>query len=129
MKSFKDKSGTTYDIALTIGACKKIKSRLSVDILNLSDETVEKLYSDDLLIAEIVAVLLEDKLDQIGAQGVIDNFDGATVDTACKAFLEELTSFFAERNRPDKSAILKKLNQITEKAVQNVAEEVDKIEI
>ena len=109
MREFKDAVGRTWELAVTIGAAKRIKDKLGVDLLQLNlpaegdDRPIlTRLGMDELLLGEIICCLIGEaqfEKQDVTADQVVDAFDGKTVLAAQKAFYEELLDFFRQRGR------------------------------
>jgi len=142
MRTFKDAAERTWEIAVTIGAAKRIKDKLGVDLLRLDKPGADddmplltRLGVDELLLAEIICCLIGE--DQFAKQGVTEEqiaaaFDGTAVLAAQKAFYEELIDFFQKRGREYLAkAIKKQLATIDAAAAkaEAILDEVDPEEI
>jgi hypothetical protein len=108
MKTFQDRAGRTWNLAVNVDAVKRVRSLLSVDLLELGEgKLLEKIAADDVLLVDIIYVLVKPEAD---AQKVTDvdfgrAMAGDSIDAAWKAFLEELSDFFRS---PAKRRVLKK---------------------
>ena len=96
MESFKDENGKSYDIHLTIGIAKKIKSRLNVDLLDGDPTTtITGLVEKPFLRSEILWIMVE---EQAGCTQ--DEFDsvlgGSCFREATVAFWREIGNFIQE---------------------------------
>jgi hypothetical protein len=95
-----------------------IKERFSLDLLRPEEgdpPQLTKLATDEYLLAEIIAALLEDQFAEqdISAKDVFKNFDGDTLAAAHKAFYEELVDFFRKTARADRAeAVIKQAEMI-----------------
>lgn len=125
MTSFKDAKGKTYDINLTIGLAKLIKSRTKVDILNLDDVSLQKIFGDDLVIAEIISICITNQLPDV--EDIVDSFDGDSLQSATKAFIDELCFFFLRRGRQDKAKMLEMYQTALNQAISETEQEISKI--
>jgi len=74
--SFKDNQERTWSIDLTVGAVKRIRSVLSIDLLDLRDDTFTRLASDILLMHDLVWLLCE---EQATKRGIGEEEFGAAV--------------------------------------------------
>jgi len=109
MKTFKDAADRTWELSVTIGAAKRIKDTLGVDLLQL-DKPAEgdqrpiltRLGMDELLLAEVILCIIGEEQfakHDITPEQVVDAFDGKTILKAQTAFYEELIDFFRQRGR------------------------------
>jgi hypothetical protein len=99
MKTFRDNQGRPWELAMTIGAAKRIRSRLGVDIMALHDGTpplVERILGDLALQVDLVYVCIE---PQVRAAGITDeqwaeSMGGGPMAEALEAFWQEIIDFF-----------------------------------
>ena len=119
MKIFKDAIGREWKIIVTLGAAMDIKERFDIDLLRPEEgdpPQLTKLATDEYLLAEIIAALLEDQFEEkgINARDVFKNFDGDTLAASHKAFYEELIDFFRVTARADRAeAVIKQAEMIS----------------
>ena len=108
MRTFQDRAGRTWSVAVNVDAVKRVRSLLSVDLLELGEgKLLEKIAADDVMLVDIIYVLVKPEAD---TQKVTDvdfgrAMAGDAIDTAWKAFLEELSDFFRS---PAKRRVLRK---------------------
>ena len=106
MRSFTDNAGRTWTIALSIGAVKRLKGLLGVDLLALAEgdpPLLTRLGTDVILLCDIIFALVKPQADQAC---VTDEQFGAALGgdailSAQKAFYEELADFFLKLGRGD----------------------------
>jgi len=133
MKSFKDTAGRQWNIAVTIGAAKRIKDTLGVDLLRLDRPSEDdqlplltRLGVDELLLAEIICCLIGEKQfaeHEVTENDIRDSFDGSTMLAAQTAFYEELIDFFRSRGRDYLATAIEK-QLATIQAAANKAEAI-----
>ena len=102
--TFKDSTGYSWEITITVGTIARVRSRLNVDLSRLYDEK-GKLYREVILdpvaFVNLIYVLCE---SQAMAAGIIDEqfgerFNGEVYELAMDAFEEEMIRFFPNRQR------------------------------
>lgn len=129
---FKDSSGTSWELAVTLGNAIKVKERLGIDILQPEQgETplYQKISEDDTILAQIIAVLIENQFDKNGVteENIYDRFDGSTVSASITALNKELHDFFLQRGRPDRAKQIKKTQELLEVGIKVREEQIDKV--
>jgi len=106
MHSFTDTAGRTWELALTIGAAKRVKGLLAVDLLDLSGGSpplITRLHTDAMLLVDVIWAILK---PAAAAAGVTDEQFGEALGgdaawAAYQAFAAELEDFFRQFHRPD----------------------------
>lgn len=132
MKYFKDKNGKEYHIELTIGKIKKIKEKMGVDLLDVEGgETplIQRLLTDELLLAEIVCTLIESQIADKTGDEILDTMDGTTITNATKAFFEEYKCFFMERGRTDRAEAVSKATFLMDRVIDRATQEIKAYEV
>ena len=118
MKIFKDAGGVEWKIVITLGAAMDIKARFSIDLLRPEEgdpPQLTRLGTDEYLLANIIAALLEDQFAEknVQAKDIFKNFDADTLAAAHRAFYEELVDFFRKTGRQDRAqAVIKQTEMI-----------------
>ena len=98
MKTFKDKDGRDWQIELTIGAARRVRDLLGVNLLELDKgdpPLLTQLGTDEMLLVDVIYCLIKPQAD---AAEVTDemfgcSLDGEAVWSACNAFYAELIDF------------------------------------
>ena len=106
MHSFTDTTGRTWELSLTIGAAKRVKGLLDVDLLDLSGGNpplITRLHTDAMLLVDVIWAILKPDAE---ARGVTDEqfaecLGGDAAWNAYLAFTAELEDFFRQFHRPD----------------------------
>lgn len=122
MRTFSDTQGRQWCIDINIGALKRVKTLIDVDLLQAKDgETLLLLADDPMKLADVLFALVQ---PMALARGVSDEDFGAalggdTMRAAADAFVEELIDFFL-KFQPATGKMLQtlwnKLEQMTKKA-------------
>lgn len=135
MQSFTDKTGAAWDIELTVGTARKIKSRLGIDIENAvtfdtkenpqDASALEKIAKDFILLFDIIFILCENQCRERNITGdqFADLFNGDTIVKATDALLEEIINF----SRPARRKVLRKLNEISKEYSEKAGEKLEAI--
>jgi hypothetical protein len=134
MQTFKDSNNRTWSITLTIGTAMKIKEKLAIDLLQpeIGDPPlITRLGTDELLLAEVLATLLEDQFaaHKFDAAQVYECFDGPTFARANEAFYLEMIDFFHQRGRDDRARAVSKQKAMIEAGVKAAITKIDEIDV
>ena len=110
MKAFTDAKGRSWEIELNIRQMKRVRDILGVDLVNViqtrsdgsvATDTIDRVANDPILLCDILWVLCE---QQAKLAGVTDDdfgcsLAGDSIETATRAFLDELVDFFPGARR------------------------------
>ena len=132
MKTFNDATGRVWTLAINVDAIKRVKSLVSVDLLDaVNGKLLEKLVSDPILLCDVLYSLCKPQAD---ASGVSDSdfgrsMAGDVIDLATQAFMEELVDFFPSRRRTVLQKALAKLKNLEAKVLTAAEAKMDSPEI
>jgi len=134
MQTFKDSHNRTWSITLTIGTAMKIREKLGIDLLQpeVGDPPlITRLGTDELLLAEVLATLLEDQFaaHKFDSAQVYECFDGPTFARANEAFYQELIDFFRQRGREDRANAVSKQKAMIEAGVKAAIAKINEIDV
>ena len=87
MKQFIDSKGKTWELSLTIGACKRVKDALNFDLLNPEkpsdpndDESngayIDRLENDPFFILNMIKLICDDSIEKNGYRNLKSPFSG-----------------------------------------------------
>jgi hypothetical protein len=132
MHSFTDTTGRTWELTLTIGAAKRVKGILGVDLLDLAGGNpplITRLHTDAMLLIDTIFVILKPAAE---AAGVTDEQFGEALGgdaawNAYQAFTAELEDFFRQFHRPDLERTVAVERKMLETRPQEAAVAVDRI--
>ena len=116
MPTFKDNKGREWAVEITVSTIKRVRSLLSVDLLQVAEgKFTDALLSDPVLLVDVLYVVCKPEAD---AAGVSDEefgqaMAGDAIDQATQAFLEALASFFPSR----RGELLRRVVAATNKAI------------
>ena len=110
MRTFKDRDGRTWSVALNVHQMKRIRAHLGIDLVNVialdseggvKVDLVDRIANDPCLLVDILWVCVE---EEAKAAGVTDeqfgrSLAGDSIETATAAFLDELVDFFPGAKR------------------------------
>ena len=114
MKKFTLHDGTELELSLTIGAIKKVKNAMGVDLTQPEagdPPLIARMLDDDLLVAGIIEQLTGLNPDDMTAEDVLAGID---------ALLAEWTDFFRLRGRTDRVQIISRTQQEFARVIQEV---------
>ena len=133
MKSFTDTKGQVWDIDITIGPARRVKSRLGVDLNTVIDNKAAglvELLTDPYRLVDVLFVLCEAQAvqRQISDQDFADVIGGDVLEAAANAFVEALIDFFPHaRIRANLRAWFKAAKQMREKMLTRAELEISRI--
>jgi len=134
MKTFTDKSGRIWEVAITIGAAKRLRDALDIDLLQpeVGDPPLlTRLGTDEILLGEVLCSLLSDQFEahKVTADDVMAAFDGETLLAAQDAFYEDLVDFFLGRGRTDRAKAVRAQAELIRMAIERAGAKIDQIDI
>lgn len=144
MKTFRDNQGNEWTIDLNVGACRRLKDRLDLDLLSSDDrvfgDQLQRLSEDIVLLVDALYVLVEPQCRERGLsdEQFAERMGGEAIESACDALAEALADFFQNPNkRRVRKALLEKIRifetTLTDRALQKIEdqtlteEEADKL--
>ena len=128
MKTFNDNAGRTWTVAINVDAIKRVKSLLSINLLEaVEGKLIEQLVSDPVLLCDVLYVLCKPEAD---AKSVTDEdfgraMAGDAIDHGTTCLLEELVDFFPQAKRQVLAKALAKLKAFQTKAVETASKRLD----
>ncbi|HOA75208.1 MAG TPA: hypothetical protein PL151_09500 [Phycisphaerae bacterium] len=96
MKTFTDNAGRTWTIAINVGAIKRVRGLLDVDLLEVVEgKLIERLIRDPVLLCDVVYAVCKPEADErhITDEEFGRAMAGDAIEHATKALLEELVGF------------------------------------
>lgn len=145
MASFKDKTGASWDLSLTLGDFRRVKSMLGIDLLNIMEPRpnaakdaqgrsmplITELDLDLPMTSDVVYVLLKPQADErnITDEQFVGCLDGASLAAMHAAFGEALLDFFQKLGQTAKARAIAKQRQLVY-AMQDLTErKIDAIDV
>ena len=132
MKTFNDNAGRTWTVTINVDAIKRVKSLLSVNLLEaVEGKLLERLVSDPVLLCDVIYAVCKPEAD---AKGVSDedfgrSMAGDAIDLATTALLEELCDFFPQQRRRLLRKALEKLRKLESMALTAAETRLDSPEL
>ena len=102
MKPFTDSQGRTWNVTVNVGAIKRVRDVLGVDLLDVANgDLLSRLADDPCLLVDVLFVLSKPEAD---AKGITDEdfgrgMVGGVLDEASAALMKELLDFFPSAQR------------------------------
>lgn len=128
MKTFTDNTGKTWSIAINVGAVKRVRASLDVNLLDaVEGKLIERLVSDPILLCDVIFVLCQQEAE---TRGITDEqfgqaMAGDAIDMATSALLEELVDFFPSGKRQVLTKALAKLKAFEAKVIELASKRLD----
>ena len=128
VKTFIDNAGRTWTVAINVDAIKRVKSLLSVNLLDaVEGKLIEQFITDPILLCDVLYVLCKPEAD---ARAVSDEdfgraMAGDAIDAGTTCLLEELVDFFPSGKRRLLAKALSKLRMYQAKAVELANKRLD----
>ena len=132
MKTFNDNAGRTWTVTINVDAIKRVKSLLSVNLLEaVEGKLLERLVSDPVLLCDVIYAVCKPEAD---AKSVSDedfgrSMAGDAIDLATTALLEELVDFFPQQRRRLLRKALEKLRKLESMALTAAETRLDSPEL
>jgi len=128
MKTFTDNAGRTWTVAINVECIKRVKTLLSVNLLDaIEGKLIEKLVSDPILLCDVIFAICKPEADtkEISDEEFGRAMAGDAIDNATTALLEELVDFFPSGKRQVLAKALAKLKTFQSKAVETASKRLD----
>ncbi len=128
MKTFTDNAGRTWTVAINVECIKRVKTLLSVNLLDaIEGKLIEELVSDPVLLCDVVYCVCKPEADtnEVSDEEFGCAMAGDAIDNATTALLEELVDFFPSGKRQVLAKALQKLKTFQTKAVETASKRLD----
>ncbi|QDU76883.1 hypothetical protein Pan97_39400 [Bremerella volcania] len=128
MKTFNDNAGRTWTVAINVECIKRVKTLLSVNLLDaIEGKLIEQLVSDPILLCDVIFAICKPEADtkEISDEEFGRAMAGDAIDNATTALLEELVDFFPSGKRQVLAKALAKLKTFQSKAVETASKRLD----
>lgn len=110
MRTFKDNQGRSWEIALNVYEMKRIRGVLGIDLVNVialdkdgdvKVDLIDRIANDPCLLVDILWVIVEAQAKEDGVSDIDfgSSLAGEAIESATKAFLDELVDFFPGAKR------------------------------
>ena len=128
MKTFTDNAGRTWTVAINVECIKRVKTLLSVNLLDaIEGKLIEDLVSDPVLLCDVIYAVCKPEADtpEVSEEEFGRAMAGDAIDNATTALLEELVDFFPSGKRQVLAKALAKLKTFQTKAVETASKRLD----
>jgi len=134
VKTFKDTENRDWTVEITVGAVKRVRAALDVDLYSLIDDKaagLAKLMNDPCMLVAVIFVLCREQAEkqEVSEEQFGNALGGDTLEACADAFLEALTDFFPSRSRAPLRKIAQKGKQISEKATALLEKRIDALDV
>lgn len=111
MPTFKDASAREWVLEVTVDDIRTVRERLKYDLVDISEDSINKLYDDPVLLVDVIWLLCE---SQATGRKISDvefgrSLKGDAIEEATAALLEAIADFFPGSRR----SLLKKVISTT----------------
>ena len=134
MKTFTDTKSRTWTIELTIDSAKRVRSLLSVNLLELEagdPPLLTRLGTDVILLLDVIYCMVKPEADKLSVTD--EDFGralgGDAILAAQTAFYEELADFFRSLRRTDMAKAIEAQRKVIDLAVQRIETRIDKLDL
>ena len=128
MKTFNDNAGRTWTVAINVECIKRVKTLLSVNLLDaIEGKLIEQFVSDPILLCDVIYAICKPEADtkEVSDEEFGRAMAGDAIDHATTALLEELVDFFPSGKRQVLAKALAKLKTFQTKAVETASKRLD----
>ncbi len=131
MREFKDTSGRTWQLSISIGSIALVRDLLKVDIYGLFEKNMEPLNNlmrDPCQLVNVLYVLVKRQAEKAGVSDEDFGyaFDGDVLLAASDAFMEELVLFFPKQKKT-LTTMLQKVRAIESRIQARADKEVENL--
>ncbi len=128
MRTFNDNAGRTWTIAINVDTIRRVRSLVSVDLLEaVEGKLIERLAGDPILLCDVIYVICKPEADSrsITDEDFGRSMAGDAIEHATTSLLEELVDFFPKSRRQLLSKALVKFRHLETKAIELVNQQLD----
>lgn len=134
MKTFTDSADRTWTVQMNIGAAKRVRDLLNVDLLALDKgdpPVITRLGIDPVFLCDVIYVLVKPQADKEDVSDVQfgEAMGGEAIHQAQNAFYEELALFFRGLGRTDLATACVTQRKIIDMAVKRVNQRVKAVNL
>jgi hypothetical protein len=135
MKTFNDTEGRDWTVLIAVGAVKRVRAALDIDLYALIDDQAKalaELMDDPCRLVDVVYVLCRDQAEQKEVLEVQfgEALAGDTLEALAEAFVEALIDFFPKaRSREALRKIVRAGKQVSELMQTRAEKELETIDV
>lgn len=128
MPQFTDSKGRSWSIEITVGALKRVRRLLAVDLMDVLEAQkglLESLYRDPVAIADVCYAACQPQAESLGVDQdeFLGSLSGDAIDHARDALLEGLAAFFPS---PPTRAAMRRVIDEAKRQQQIVRESIER---
>lgn len=132
MKQFRDKTGRSWAVELTIGAVKRVKQLLDVDLLapEAGDPPLStRMQLDIVLLVDVLFAIIKPQADAAGVSDVEfgESLEGDAVAAAFDATMEEWADFFRRCHRTAQASVITRGLELVRRQMKAAEEAVGRL--
>jgi len=128
MKTFQDNAGRTWTVAINVGAIKRVKGLLGVNLLEIVEGAlIEHLVQDPVLLCDVIYAVCKPEADEksISDEDFGRAMAGDAIEHATTALLDELVGFLPNpRDRANLGRVLAKARTAQERLRDLVEQQI-----
>ena len=128
MQTFKDTEGREWTLVVNVGAVKRVKALLDVDLLEtIEGRLLDRFIGNPVLLCDVIYALCKPQADaqQITSEQFGQAMAGDVIDDATAAFLQALVNFFPSTRRAVLQKALEKVRRLEGMALDHASEVLD----
>jgi len=135
---FVDTKGKQWELAITVGAIKRVRGLLEIDLTDLTgprsaggDPLMTELQLDLVLLVDVIYVICKPQADEadISDEQFAELLAGGSIYAARQAFWEALLDFFHQVHRQDQAKAIQKQMRLVDAMVNKTSRDVDAIDL
>ncbi len=127
MRVIKDLKGREWELQITVGTIKRVRSKLDMDLYKIDDKNfIKTIFDDPIKLIELIWVILEDQVKEkeISEIEFCEGWAGEAIEVATDLFIEELIEFFPPKKRQPLEKWWKMARSVELKILKKAEEEV-----
>ncbi|MBN2559918.1 MAG: hypothetical protein JXQ75_03185 [Phycisphaerae bacterium] len=134
MHTFVDTKNRTWNLSLTLGAAKRVRDLLGINLLEPEagdPPLLTRLGTDPILLLDVIYCLVEPQAQKDGVSDVEfgESLGGDAVLQAQQALYEELIDFFRRSGRTDRAEALATQQRVIALAIQRTLTEIEGMDL
>ena len=134
MHTFTDTRDRHWEISLTLGAAKRVRDLLGINLLEPEagdPPLLTRLGTDPILLLDVIFCIVKPQADQRNVTDLDfgESLGGDVVLAAQKALYEELIDFFRRSGRADRAQALATQQRVIELAVRRTLTEIETLDL
>lgn len=134
MAAFKDSAGAIWEVAVTVGAIKRVRSLCKMDLDNPHNgdpSLAQVLTNDHVQLIDVIYAICKPQADAVGLtdEDFGGRLGGRAVGDAVKAFFEAWLDFFRNSGHPDKAMVIEQALTLMSEVIRRGTEALTRIDV